>query len=118
LTLLNIGDFIQSPQTVIHQFDRLINIRLLYSISEVELCHSLRDSYDSEQCSWGDVHVAGLFFSFPLLLSFFNIFCDDVLMKSSWNIWIESLCFCNEISHCFLINVARISFWGLKLLMD
>ena len=104
LVLVLVIHVLQGGETEIDQLDSLVNILLLNEVSELELSHSLRDSDDSQQGSWGDVGVAQVLISISLELSLLNISRNDVVMELSWDCWVECLGVGNEGSHRLSIN--------------
>jgi len=52
-----VTDLLQSSEAEIHEFDCLINIQLLDSVSEIKFRHGLRDSDDGQKSSWSDVGI-------------------------------------------------------------
>ena len=91
-----LSDAVQTSDTVVHQFESLVDVILDYFVSEVELGHGLRNSDDGEESSWSDVHVADFLGAFSLELSLLDILGDDVVVQVWWNGWVEGLSMGNE----------------------
>lgn len=74
---------------------------MLDYVSEVKSGKRLRDSDDTQEGSWGDVHVAYFVAAFSLELSFLTVLGNYVIVKLWRNDWLECLGLGYEGSHYF-----------------
>jgi len=102
---IRIIQVLQSVHTEVHQVDSSVNILLADGVSEMEFGLRLGNTDDSQQCSWGDVHVARFLFAFSLELSLFDISGNDVVMQISRDVWVEGLSVGDEGTHNILADL-------------
>ena len=106
------------PDREVHELNCLINVSLLYLISELQLCHGLSKSDDSQESSWSDVHVGLLIKTISLDLPLLHVLCYNIVVKFSWNDWFFILGLSNESSHNLSLNYECVfSLWSLKSLV-